>query len=76
MRNIRLYLDDHKYNKQQSARCWISAHYDEDKKPDLAVIDLFGTHILPTAYTEHASGSMVLAKIQSLNPNHVVVITQ
>ena len=37
-----------------------------------ATIDLFGTDILPTAFTTQAPTEMVLARIQELNPDAII----
>jgi len=40
--------------------------------PDLAIVDLFGTHIIPTAFTAQAHPHTVLAHIRQHNPDAVV----
>ena len=45
---------------------WMAIHSDPEVK------QLFGTDTIPTAYTKKATKSMVLKKIQELNPGHIV----
>lgn len=46
------------------------------KTNDAAVIQAFGTDILPTAFTATASAVYVLAKIQALNPKAQVILVE
>jgi hypothetical protein len=43
-------------------------------KGDAEVVQLFGTDILPTAYTDSAPAEMVCREIQKLNPDKLVVL--
>lgn len=45
-----------------------------DGEPDMSLVDLFGTHILPTAFTAKASGEYVLTEIQRMNPDAIVCL--
>lgn len=45
-----------------------------DGEPDMSLVDLFGTHILPTAFTAQASGEYVLCEIQRMNPDAIVCL--
>lgn len=42
-------------------------------KPDQSITELFGTHILPTAFTAQADMQMVMTEVQALNPDAKVV---
>ncbi len=46
---------------------WIAAHF-VDGKPDPAMVDLFNTHLIPTAFTQAAEGSDVLEFTMKRNP--------
>lgn len=48
---------------------WIADHMG-----DLRVLDLFGTTIIPTAFTSAASPEFVRDQIQYLNPKKMVVL--
>jgi hypothetical protein len=52
----------------RSPDCWL-ATYDDPQ-----VIELFGTPTVPTPFTPATVASVVLRKIQELNPDAVVLI--
>jgi len=64
MREIFLKLD-------YKAGCWTSATY-VDEAPDPEIVALFGTHVLPTAFTLKASAKEVGRAIRALNPGAYV----
>ena len=41
---------------------------------DAAILSLFGTSIIPTAFTSRATASVVRAEISRLNPEHNVIV--
>ena len=41
--------------------------------PDPKFVDLFGTHILPVGFTIDANPGQVVAKLQSYNPDALVI---
>ena len=43
-------------------------------KNDPVIMDLFGTNILPTAFTDAVSAEVVFSQIQSKNPDHGVIV--
>lgn len=47
---------------------WEAAKY-LDGRPDAETVDLFGTHVLPTAFTALARYEDVRAALQRLNPS-------
>lgn len=52
---------------------WIARHLDcGPTRPSEMMIDLFGSHELPTAFTDEALAIYVLCEIQLLNPNSKV----
>ena len=50
---------------------WVAYFY-QGGEPDEEVVHSFGTHGLPTPFTNQAPASRVLAQIQSLNPDAIV----
>ena len=50
----------------------IVCHWYTNGKPDEYVLKLFGTHILPSAFTSLADPVKVTAEIKRLNPGCVV----
>ena len=64
MKEMRVYLE---------GDSWVVAHY-INGEPDPSVIELFGTHVLPTPYLAGKSGQEVVAKLQSTNPGVLVII--
>ena len=62
MKEMRVYLE---------GRSWVVAKY-IDGEPDRSVVDLFGTHVLPTPYLAAMSGQDVIGKLQSINPGVLV----
>lgn len=55
---------------------WECAQFDEDGRPCIEIIRLFGSHILPTAFTARAPAALVLGEITRLNPEHTVVLRE
>ncbi len=51
---------------------WFATFQDEEGGPDQEIKNLFGSHIIPTAFTCQASCEKVRAEIQALNPEHYV----
>ena len=62
MKEIQLY---------QGPKCWL-ATFLTDGKPDPEIIDLFGTHSIPTAYTSRKEYNSVVAQLRQLNPEHTI----
>jgi hypothetical protein len=58
----------------QKTTAGILAHNFHQGRPDAEVVDLFGTHIIPTAFTAAADMDHVMREIKRLNPGHVVSI--
>lgn len=75
MTQITLTKGLHKYNETQSSQCWL-ATWTVDGQPAADILDIMGTHILPTGYTWNAPGSMVGPEIQALNPDALVVVIE
>jgi len=48
--------------------CWMAEH------DDPAIKKLFGSGILPTAFTSNAPADVVLREIESLNPDKSVIV--
>jgi len=68
MKRIHLRLD-------YTARCWVAEHYRDDlMSVDPDVVDLFGTHVLPTAFTLRAPRATVLTAIRERNPDSIVEV--
>lgn len=51
---------------------WIAVHY-VNGMPDDSIIELFGTHKLPTAYTDQASAEMVVSELSAKNPGVSII---
>lgn len=64
MKTIQLY---------KSNGSWMSADL-IDGKPNPAIVHYFGTHRLPTAFLDQASGAEVYATISKLNPDAKVIV--
>lgn len=62
----------HKEIKLQTTADGIMAHYLVSGKPDEEVVRLFGTHIIPTAFTNACSMPRATLEIERLNPDYVV----
>ena len=52
---------------------WWTTYQYVNGKPDSALIELFGTHIIPTAFNERMPINEVIAIISKLNPGKAVV---
>ena len=59
---------------QRTSQGIVAIHLEHNGTPDREVRRLFGTHILPTAYTQYADLDKVYAAIKALNPNKLVVV--
>jgi hypothetical protein len=55
------------------AKCWIASEL-IDGKPSPELVKYFGTHQLPTPFTNSMSGAEVYRVIQSKNPEAKVII--
>ena len=53
---------------------WWTTYQYVNGKPDPALIELFGTHIIPTAFNERMPINEVIAIISKLNPDKAVVL--
>ena len=47
-----------------------------DGLPDAAVVDMFDTHVIPTAFTKHAPESEVIRAMVEMNPSYSITITE
>ena len=56
----------------QNTASGIVCHWYADGEPDARVQALFGTHILPTAFTALADPIKVTSEIRRLNPGYIV----
>lgn len=56
-----------------TAKCWIATEL-IDGKANPELINLFGTHKLPTSFTNQASGKIVYTEVQRLNPTAKVIL--
>lgn len=52
----------------------IMAHNFVDGRPDAEIVNLFGTHILPTAFYSATSVAKALKEIRILNPDATVIV--
>lgn len=52
---------------------WMTAQF-FNEKPDAECMKWFGTHVLPAAFTLAASAEQVIASLQRLNLDAVVVL--
>ena len=59
-----------KITLHRTATEWVAWFHDAQE-----IQELFGTNVLPTAYTAGADGEMVRARIQQLNPTDTVTIS-
>lgn len=50
---------------------WTAAFLDAGA-PERSVVELFGTHIIPTGFLERARVEVVLREIRALNPEYTV----
>jgi hypothetical protein len=57
----------------RTSREWMTAMY-VDGAPDPEVVELFGTHEIPTAFTAKADLDTVVAVICKLNPGVAVTV--
>ena len=57
------------------SNCWAVSHYEADGVPDSTIVDLFGTHTLPSAFTLKMPLENVKNFLVDRNPD-VTVITQ
>jgi hypothetical protein len=58
----------------QNTAAGIMAHWMSNGRPDAETVRLFGTHIIPTAYTSTASMARVADEIKKRNPGYTVSI--
>ena len=56
---------------KQDGGIWVGVHTGAGSDE---IVDLFGTHILPTAFTANVLGTVVQDAIRKLNPEHRVVL--
>ena len=55
---------------KQDGGIWVGVHTGQGSDE---IVDLFGTHILPTPFTANVLGTVVQDAIRKLNPEHTVV---
>ena len=55
--------------------CWIAAHF-EDGKPEERILELMGTHRIPTPFTPSVSGQIVKARLEKSNPDYTVILAE
>ncbi len=53
--------------------CIMSYNFTYDLKYCPVVMKAFGTHAVPTAYTEQADMNEVIADLRKLNPHHTIM---